>query len=125
MNEQWQSKIDRVLKTLKTCIEFKCGLCSRRDTNPISFQTCRVVLMKDASIAIETLKTQLAESQARERAAIADLKHNDNCDICKHNVELPECNCECLDCKLDCVCGACRDESNWEWRGKEQEQWSE
>ena len=47
-------------------------------------------------------------------AAIGDLKHDDNCDICKHtaNDGEPDCPIECEGCKLNCPCKDCRDENN-------------
>ena len=60
------------------------------------------------------------ELVAALKAAIADIKHGDNCEVCKHNVEQPECDCECLDCGLDCMCKDFRDESLWEWRGPQE-----
>ena len=56
--------------------------------------------------------TEELERVKRERdAAIADLKHGDNCDICR------DCDFECDTCTFDCKCRTCRDECNWEWRG--------
>lgn len=57
------------------------------------------------------------ELVAALESAIRDIKHGDNCEVCKHNVEQPECDRECLDCELDCMCKDCRDESLWQWRG--------
>jgi hypothetical protein len=55
-------------------------------------------------------------------AAKGDLRHNDNCDICVGSREtLDACECDCLDCVLDCRCKECRNESKWEWRGLPQE----
>lgn len=64
------------------------------------------------------LQTELAASRRRESAAVADLKHMDNCDICKHGQTAPDgCDCECDECTLPCVCRDCRNEDKWEWRG--------
>jgi hypothetical protein len=76
-------------------------------------QTCT-----DAAALIESLTAQLAESRRREKAAVADLKHMDNCDICKHGQTAPDgCDCECDECTLPCVCRDCRNEDKWQWRG--------
>ena len=79
-------------------------------------------ILKDAAALIESLTAQLAESRRREKAAVADLKHMDNCDICKHGQTAPdECDCECDGCTLPCVCRDCRNEDKWEWRGPSEE----
>ena len=70
----------------------------------ISKQRCA-----DAADLIESLQTQLAESQHREKAAVADLReHADRkCYVCVHRVSgrcmIPERNCA----------GFYR----WQWRG--------
>lgn len=62
--------------------------------------------------------TEELERVKRERdAAIADLKHGDNCDICAHTACVRDCDFECDTCTFDCKCRTCRDECNWEWRG--------
>ena len=62
--------------------------------------------------------TEELERVKRERdAAIADLKHGDNCDICAHTACVHDCDFECDTCTFDCKCRTCRDECNWEWRG--------
>lgn len=62
--------------------------------------------------------TEELERVKRERdAAIADLKHGDNCDICAHTACDRDCDFECDTCTFDCKCRTCRDECNWEWRG--------
>lgn len=59
----------------------------------------------------------------RERdQAVKDLRHKDVCDICIGSLnELEGCDCECLDCKLECRCRNCIDESLWQWRGVQEE----
>lgn len=96
-------------------------------------------ILKDAAALIESLQADNAElrkanseyqdaqhplfmalcdAQRRADAAVADLKHMDNCDICKHGQTAPDgCDCECDECTLPCVCRDCRNEDKWEWRG--------
>lgn len=80
-----------------------------------------IYTMQDLDVAanlIESLQSQLSESQRRANAAAKDLHHNDACSICTgSSVEVDGCECECLDCKLNCRCKDCRDESKWQWRG--------
>lgn len=59
----------------------------------------------------------------RERdQAIKDLHHKDACSVCIESLNEPEsCDCECLDCKLECRCKNCIDESLWQWRGVQEE----
>jgi hypothetical protein len=67
---------------------------------------------------VTELTAALAASQRRADAAVADLKHMDNCDICKHGQTAPDgCDCECDECTLPCVCRDCRNEDKWQWRG--------
>lgn len=60
----------------------------------------------------------IARLIAERDAALRDLKHMDNCDICAHGqAGVPGCDVECEGCKLDCACRDCRNEDNWQWRG--------
>ena len=62
---------------------------------------------------IERLKTDFD-------AAVADIKHNDNCDVCKYTKydgACDESDFDCKTCKNACPCATCRNESNWQWRG--------
>ena len=58
-------------------------------------------------------------------SALADLKKADTeCDFCAHNLKDAPCDaadCDCSICKEDCTCKTCRDNSNWQWRGKEEQ----
>ena len=61
----------------------------------------------------------------RERdAAVADLREADlvDCAHCKHYASsMIPCQCDCDNCRLDCVCKTCSRNSNWQWRGVEVE----
>ena len=53
-------------------------------------------------------------------AAVADIKHNDNCDVCKYTKYDGVCDesvFDCETCKNTCPCATCRNESNWQWHG--------
>lgn len=53
---------------------------------------------------------------------VEDVKNNavrDICEICKAYNSQPDCECDCMECKLDCPCRECRECSNWKWRGEE------
>lgn len=85
------------------------------------FQTPGKEVVSGAADLIESLQSQLAESQRREQAAVEDMKHSDNCDICVGSGSEPDsCGCECMTCTLDCRCRDCRDESKFEWRGSQE-----
>ena len=66
---------------------------------------------------IAKLEDELERAKRERDAAVKDLKHGDNCDICKWADTIPECTFECDECTLNCTCRTCRDESNWQWRG--------
>lgn len=58
---------------------------------------------KEAVALIRSLQAQLEQAKAERDAAIKDLRHSDNCDICIGSKNEPEgCDCECLNCQLDC-----------------------
>lgn len=56
---------------------------------------------------------------AEKNAIMEDLKGT--CEVCAHVNSNPDCDCECLKCKLDCPCWYCRDGSRFEWRGMQKE----
>lgn len=59
---------------------------------------------------IERLKTDFD-------AAVADIKHNDNCDVCKYTKydgACDESDFDCKTCKNTCPCATCRNERNCE-----------
>lgn len=76
----------------------------------------------DAQAAeIQSLKTQLAESQRRERAAVEWIQEftesiDQPCIACKYNTDSPVCNQ---------ICGGCglmgSDSCKWQWRGDAEE----
>lgn len=67
---------------------------------------------------IKDLEKQLEKITAERDAALRDLHHMDSCDICIGSSTAPkECDCECIDCVLDCRCKNCRNENLWKWRG--------
>ena len=105
---------EQVLRDMRVCFtEGECDNCSRIDD-----EDCVDGLCKDIIALIESLTAELAESRRREKAAVADLKHMDNCDICKHGQTAPDgCDCECDECTLPCVCRDCHNEDKWQWRG--------
>lgn len=77
-------------------------------------------MLDDAAAAIETLLME-------RDAAIADIKHRDGCEVCKHvKSNDPFCmvyDCDCEFCTSElCVCRHCRDEDKWEWRGPQREE---
>lgn len=65
---------------------------------------------------IPRLLAQVKALTAERDAAVRDLIHSDNCDICIHG-QAQGCDLECLACGLVCACKDCRDEGNWQWRG--------
>lgn len=79
-------------------------------------------IMVDSTATITYLQNQLSKVTAERDAAVRDLRHRDNCDICIGSQNyISGCNGECLDCNLDCRCKDCRNESKWEWRGIKEE----
>ena len=76
------------------------------------------ISVKEHNRVVNRLQAELEQAKAERDAAIKDLRHNDNCDICIGSKNEPEgCDCECLNCQLDCRCRDCRNESKWQWRG--------
>ena len=72
---------------------------------------------------IESLQSQLSESQRRERAAVEDIMCRDHCDVCisgkEHDGECKTADYNCLICKsTTCMCRECRNEDHWKWRGR-------
>lgn len=72
----------------------------------------------------------MLETRTRERdAAVEELKRADiwSCEHCKFNrISAPcgETNMDCAECKLvNCICKDCIDNSNWQWRGVQEEVW--
>lgn len=73
---------------------------------------------------VEQLEKQLAVVTEERDAAVADIKHTDNCDVCVSSLSHGDCesnNFDCEKCKADCRCKTCRNENNWEWRGPQKE----
>ena len=71
--------------------------------------------LKKARVAAERL-------QAAYDGLVADVKTcgvRDVCFICKAYNSQPDCECDCMECKLDCPCRECRECSHWKWRGEE------
>lgn len=69
--------------------------------------------------AIKAGRDALRQSeQLREllRLAAADMRHNDNCDVCAFKDCQPSCDCECLECELDCKCRGCTDGDGFQWQ---------
>lgn len=92
--------------------------------------------------ALKTLEEQHAQAVAERdavnkdrinlheqlNAALQDLRKADmvDCCHCRHYkvYDANECaaaGCTCDDCKRDCPCKTCKNNSNWEWRGIEKE----
>jgi hypothetical protein len=69
------------------------------------------VLGPDAADLIESLQSQLSESQRRERAAIKDLSQDAHCALCKHH------RSEGGDCIGVSMCAVKGMRVGWEWRG--------
>jgi hypothetical protein len=67
---------------------------------------------------IRRLKNELAAEKKRADAAIADLTREDLCDICKHNTNNPDCECDCETCTLECVCKDCHYDDKFEWENQ-------
>lgn len=74
-----------------------------------------------AADAIETLESKLYRLKRERDQAVKDLHHNNACEICIGFNEQECCDCECLDCTLECRCKNCRDENLWQWRGVQEE----
>ena len=71
-----------------------------------------------------SLREPLTESQRREKAAIHDIMCRDHCDVCKYGKydgSCDESDFDCETCKNTCPCATCRNESNWQWRGPQDE----
>lgn len=83
---------------------------------------CIQRMTADAATAITDLLSRAEAAERQRDAAIADLKHKDNCEICVGCEIAPkECSCEWLECTLDCRCKICRNEDKREWRGLKEE----
>lgn len=57
---------------------------------------------------------------AERDAAVKDIKHNDNCDVCKYSKSDGTCekyDFDCETCEKKCPCASCRGENKWQWRG--------
>ena len=66
------------------------------------------------------IKAENARLRAERDAAVEDIKHRDNCDVCafaKYDDGCDESDFDCAACKKKCPCATCRYESNWKWRG--------
>lgn len=72
----------------------------------------------------DELKKELDKVTKALDAAVKDMKCMlDNCKACIHEHDAPEdCDCECVECKKKCPCGACIEGSKFEWRGAREEQ---
>ena len=70
----------------------------------------------NAEMNLEHQSAEIDRLTAERDAAVKDLKHNDNCDICAHGQTDLDCYFECEGCN-ECACGKCRDDDKWEWRG--------
>ena len=75
---------DEIVRALKCCsrVDAQCNGC---DGCP--FEYCGPecdLLCKNAATLIESMQSQLAESQRRERAAVEDLEGAGACFTCKH-----------------------------------------
>ena len=104
-------------------------------------EECWIEALGEGALAITALKTleeryaqAVAERDAVNKdrinlheqlnAALQDLRKADmvDCCHCKHYKvnDANECaaaDCTCDDCKRDCPCKTCKNNSNWEWRG--------
>ena len=85
--------------------------------------------MVELEMALGTSE-QLREKAEREIAALMhDLMEAewDSCDCkhCKHyatmNDRCEQADCDCAACEAQCVCRDCLENSNWEWRGVQDE----
>lgn len=46
----------------------------------------------------------------------ADMHRLHLCEVCKHNLDTPDCTCECETCGLPRKCWECTDGSAFEWK---------
>lgn len=77
-----------------------------------------IALEKSACALFPLYRDRLDKIEKKLEAAIADLRHIDNCDICYWKDKAPlSCDWECETCKLACRCRTCRNEDKWMWRG--------
>ena len=70
----------------------------------------------------ERLQAEVERLKAAYDGLVADVKTcgvRDVCYICKAYNNQPDCECDCMECKLDCPCRECRECSHWKWRGEE------
>lgn len=80
----------------------------------VGFVRCNAVPAEDL---IHVAALELADAL---KAAIADIKHGYNCEVCKYSKYdggCDESDFDCETCKTTCPCATCRDESKWQWRG--------
>lgn len=75
--------------------------------------------LRESEAARAELGRRLAEAQQRSDGLERDLASclAENCTYCRHNGDNPDCDCECLECRLSCYCRDCVNGSKFQWRG--------
>ena len=136
----------RTVGVLRYCEESgaRCGGCpSGTDENGVPnchSQAHIADLIESLSAELEQVKQErdrlnillgqaqsMLETRTHERdAAVEDLKQADvDCMKCKFSLSTAPCHesdFNCAECKVaNCVCKDCTDNSNWEWRGIQEE----
>ena len=76
---------DEIVRALRCCNRSKGHRCSECPVfSRYEHRICKATVDRFAADLIESLQAKLAESQRRERAAVADLNGTGACFTCKH-----------------------------------------
>ena len=132
-------KPDEIKKGLECCSKpIGFGTCASAcpfdDDETDEIYNCTSVLSKDAleyiqrleadneskQKRIDELESSLAQVERENEALRNDLKLADtiDCTCCIHNQQIIDtCDCNCNQCKEQCVCNTCRNNDKYEWRG--------
>lgn len=105
------------LATIERCKDEAYSLvCKERDDLEVALDGAKLSMM--------ALNEKLVKVTEERDSAVEDMRHMlDNCKACVHEHDAPEdCDCECVECKKKCPCGACIEGSKFEWRGAREEQ---
>lgn len=77
---------------------------------------------RDNRELLDRAACEIERLQKAYNGLVADVKTcgvRDVCFICKAYNSQPECEFDCMECKLKCPCRECRECSHWKWRGEE------
>ena len=130
-----------IVNTLRACaVETQCSKCVVFCENNECLFTAAAKLIESLSAELEQVKQErdglnilmeqtqsMLETRTRERDAVVEnLKRVDvDCLQCKFSRSPAPCHesdFNCAECKVaNCVCKDCTDNSNWQWRGIQEE----